>query len=87
MSVTVLSNSSKEMVNHPDHYTTADGLECIEVMEQIYGIEKVKAFCQLNAFKYQWRAPHKGNQVKDLEKAQWYLNKFISLSQQKETNK
>lgn len=57
MSVTVLSNSSKEMVNHPDHYTTTDGLECIEVMEQIYGIEKVKAFWYTQRFQIPMACP------------------------------
>lgn len=68
----------KDEVNHPDHYN-AGKFECIEIMAEVFGIEATQTFCRLNAFKYLWRSDHKGNRVKDVEKAHWYLKKFIEL--------
>lgn len=73
--------SQKEMVNHPSHYQ-GNKLECIEVMVDIFGKEKVAAFCELNAFKYQWRSHSKGTDIQDKEKAMWYLNKYIELTKE-----
>lgn len=70
-------NSQKEVdkVNHPSHYQK-DGKECIEVMLELYGIQAVINFCELNAFKYKWRAGLKTGESAevDLNKAQWYAN-------------
>lgn len=67
-----------EMVNHPAHYN--DGrIECIDAMIDAFGNNEVMSFCKINAFKYIWRAEHKGG-VKDIEKAAWYLNKYIELA-------
>lgn len=70
-----------EQVNHPSHYKSG-GKECIDVMCEEFGIEKVKAFCELNAFKYKFRAGHKeGNSFEqDMNKAAWYENKLAELS-------
>ena len=62
--------------NHPDHYFEHTSLECIEVMELIFGHDIVEQFCVCNAFKYMWRYKLK-NGVEDLNKADWYLN-YIS---------
>lgn len=67
-----------EMVNHPAHYN--DGrIECIDAMIDAFGNNEVMSFCKINSFKYIWRAEHKGG-VKDIEKAAWYLNKYIELA-------
>lgn len=63
-------------VNHPKHYT--GGIECIDAMLQTQGVEAVKGFCICNAFKYIWRQGNK-NGVEDIEKAIWYLNKYVEL--------
>lgn len=76
-------NNTPEMVNHPKHYS-ADGLECIEVMRKLYGLDAVLAFCMLNSFKYQWRCNNKFNCKEDLEKARWYLNKYLELLDENE---
>ena len=70
----------KEEINHPDRYNS-NGYECIDVMEAIFGLEAVKAFCKLNAFKYIWRSDKKGH-TEDVEKAIWYLNKYVELEEQ-----
>ena len=67
-----------EMVNHPAHYN--DGkIECIDAMIDAFGNREVMSFCKINAFKYIWRAEHKGG-VEDINKAAWYLNKYIELA-------
>lgn len=59
-------------VNYPSHYTTYKGLEVIDLTEQMN-------FNRGNAIKYVARAGLKpdGNEVEDLEKAVWYLNREI----------
>ena len=63
-------------VNHPKHYTGE--IECIDAMLQTQGVEAVKGFYICNAFKYIWRQGNK-NGVEDVEKAIWYLKKYIEL--------
>lgn len=65
-------------VNHPSHYCKLGQLECIEKMEVAFGIEAVKRFCLLNAFKYVERCRDKGNFEQDIEKAIWYLKRLAS---------
>ena len=58
-------------VNHPRHYTThPSGVECIQITEHM-------GFNLGNAVKYIWRADLKGNQIEDLKKAVWYINREI----------
>ena len=59
-------------VNHPKHYTEhPSGVECIEVTEHMN-------FCVGNAIKYLWRAGLKGEQVEELRKARWYIDREIA---------
>jgi hypothetical protein len=59
-------------VNHPKHYTShPSGVECIEITEHLN-------FCIGNAIKYLWRAGLKGEQVEDLRKARWYIDREIA---------
>lgn len=67
----------EDVVNHPSHYEL-DKYECIDVMIEVFGIEAVKSFCQCNAFKYVWRMNRK-NGTEDVEKAMWYLKKYLEL--------
>lgn len=73
-----------ENVNHPSHYNHGK-LECIDIMEDVFGIEETKAFCKLNAFKYLVRAELKGNEPEDIDKALWYLEKHQELARKQET--
>jgi hypothetical protein len=58
-------------VNHPEHYTShPSGVECIQITEHL-------SFCLGNAVKYIWRADEKGNDIVDLKKAAWYINREI----------
>ena len=58
-------------INHPAHYR-AGGIETIDFIEA-----KDLNYRLGNAVKYITRAKHKGNQLEDLKKAQWYLNREI----------
>lgn len=68
-------------VNHPAHYETGQ-FECIDVMVETQGIEAVQAFCACNAFKYLYRHNNK-NGIEDIQKANWYLNKYLELEEKK----
>jgi len=61
----------EEKVNHPKHYTFGT-IEVIEVIE-----DWELGFHEGNCIKYIARAKHKGEELQDLKKAQWYLNKKI----------
>lgn len=62
----------EDQVNHPKHYTIhPSGIETIELTEHMN-------FCLGNVIKYVMRAPYKGKQIQDLEKAAWYLNREIN---------
>lgn len=64
-------------VTHPSHYTQG-GIECIDAMVAAFGKEAVAHFCICNAFKYVFRHELK-NGKEDIEKAEWYLNKYKEL--------
>ena len=62
---------SENSVEHPSHYTKhPSGVECITVTEHFN-------FNRGNAIKYVWRAGEKGNEIEDLKKARWYIDREI----------
>jgi len=64
-----------ESVNHPKHYGGSDSdYEAIKVIEA-WGSD----FHIGNVIKYVSRAGKKGNEVEDLKKALWYLQRKIEL--------
>lgn len=63
----------KDKVNHPAHYQGR--FECIEILEDQF----MHRPHEWNAVKYLWRADKKGNDIQDLEKAIWYINRKIAL--------
>lgn len=67
----------EDVVNHPSHYTT--GMECIDEMILVFGEAIVADFCLCNVWKYRKRALHK-NGREDLDKADWYMNKYKELA-------
>lgn len=67
-----MENKNKEdLINHPAHYANHKiVLEPIDVLETLpFGIA--------NIFKYIVRAKDKGNELQDLEKSAWYLERTI----------
>ena len=73
-----IDNKKQDYVNNPPHYS-GEKFQCVDVMENVFGKEALINFCILNSFKYLWRYNKKFNPIEDLKKAQWYLNKAISL--------
>lgn len=62
-----------DAVRNPSHYQTPSGLEAIEVIEAFFPDN----FYFANAFKYIARAGKKNDIVEDIEKAIWYLQRFL----------
>ena len=61
----------------PIHYTK-DNIEVIEFIEQVVQhYPAQEAYHIGNVLKYIARAPHKGNYIADLEKAENYLHRAI----------
>lgn len=58
-------------VNHPSHYTYGN-IEVIDFIE-----DKSLNFHRGNAVKYIARAGHKNDEIEDLKKAIWYLEREI----------
>tara|TARA_R100001015_G_C4483961_1_gene63604 strand:- start:178 stop:534 length:357 start_codon:yes stop_codon:yes gene_type:complete len=67
-----------DMVNHPPHYTTSDGVECIEAIKAATG-DGYEYYLQGVVLKYIWRYKHKNNGLEDLKKAEWYLSEMIDV--------
>lgn len=78
-------NPSKEMVNHPLHYqgleVNGTNVECIDAMEGLKGWYNTAIFCELNAFKYNWRVGEKDMIPQELGKMAWYGDKAKELWQ------
>lgn len=62
-----------DAVRNPSHYQTPSGLEAIDVIEAFFPDN----FYFANAFKYIARAGKKNDIVEDIEKAIWYLQRFL----------
>jgi hypothetical protein len=65
--------ASKEAINHPSHYN-AGKIEVIDAIE-----DWNLGFHEGNVVKYVARAKHKANELEDLKKAAWYLNRLIEV--------
>lgn len=67
-----------ERVNHPSHYQTKSGIECIDVMEacteDLNGAEAVNT-CQIIKYIWRWK---KKNGLEDLKKTRFYLDRLIN---------
>jgi hypothetical protein len=70
---------NSDMVNHPSHYNLPNRKECIDEMIDIYGLKDVAKWCEITAYKYKYRAGHKGSVVEDMGKASWYIIKAREL--------
>ena len=68
----------EDNINNPDHYTagyieTADYIEAWQM-----------SFFEGNVIKYVTRAPYKGQELADLKKAKWYIERLINIAEEKE---
>lgn len=74
------SKINSDMVNHPSHYNLPDRKECIDEMIDTYGLKDVAKWCEITAYKYKYRAGHKGSAIEDMSKAAWYTVKARELN-------
>jgi len=70
--VQAVLNQAKDDANHPSHYTFGQ-YEVIDVLDDWFPTDPY----EWTITKYVARAKHKGQQIKDLKKAQFYLNRRI----------
>jgi hypothetical protein len=72
------TETEPDMVNHPPHYKShPSGIECIQIVEHM-------PFNLGSAVKYIWRNEEKGNQIQDLKKAKWYIQREIERLEKNE---
>ena len=71
---------SEDVVNHPSHYETGN-IECFDVILETQGWLAAMDFCICNALKYIYRHRNKEGR-RDIEKAQWYINKWLWLAEE-----
>jgi len=83
----IKENERKDLVNNPPHYNKGN-IGCIDAIESCQG-EGFKYYLQGSILKYIWRYQHKINPIQDLEKAKWFINKLIEITQERddESNK
>lgn len=75
---------SNDMVNHPSHYISNNGIETIDVIEAFTSdLKGMEAVDTGNVIKYICRWKHK-NGIQDLQKAMWYLNHLINYVEKNE---
>lgn len=76
--------SEDNMVSHPNHYQSEDGLEVIDVIEAFTkDLKGVEATDTGNIIKYACRWSKK-NGIQDLEKILWYTTHLIETLKKKE---
>lgn len=63
-------------INHPEHYQSDTGIECIDAIQSALTPEEFRGYCKGNVLKYTWRERKKGGN-ESLEKAAWYLDRII----------
>lgn len=67
--------SDIDNVNHPKHYMMPGGIETIDMIENVLGLEGFLAYCWGNALKYICRWRNKGG-AESLDKAVWYIHRM-----------
>ena len=61
------------------YYLNDEGLECIDSMIEVFGVENVMTFCLINAYKFFWRCDRK-DKIWDVEKGLSYLSLYRKLN-------
>ena len=73
-----MQNTNVDMVAHPPHYQSENGLEVINVIEAFTAdLKGIEATDTGNIIKYICRWKHK-NGIEDLKKARWYIDHLIN---------
>ena len=71
------SAAPEDNVNHPRHYQSDTGIECIDAIRAALGLEGFVSHCRGTAIKYAWRSGDKDEKAfaEDLRKGAWYLTR------------
>lgn len=78
--------STDNMVSHPQHYMSENGVECIDaIAAATEGLSGMDAVDTAQVIKYMWRWKKK-NGLQDLEKAMWYLHDLIERKRNNQTD-
>lgn len=79
-------DEEEDLVNHPKHYKSANGMEVIDVIEAFTAdLKGIEATDTGNIIKYICRWKHK-NGLQDLKKCQWYINHLIEKVEKESKN-
>ena len=71
----IINEDKQDMIN-PSHYKKG-GIEAIDYMKAKSTPEEFKGHLRLTALKYLSRYGQKDNELQELEKAKWYLDRLI----------
>ena len=73
-----MNETNDQMVTHPPHYQTKNGLEAIDVIDAFTAdLKGYEATHTANILRYVLRWKNK-NGLQDLKKAKWYLTRLIN---------
>ena len=78
-----MDSQSPDMVNSPSHYQL-DGMEAIDIIKAALTPEEYRGYLKGNTLKYILREPYKGNPAQDVSKAQWHLEKYHTLVEERD---
>lgn len=76
----MVEQKTEDVVNHPSHYTSGK-VECIDCIESAMTPEQFCGFLRGNVIKYCFRCGKKDEEVQELKKAEWYLQKLIQFKE------
>lgn len=74
-----MSVPDHDLIDHPSHYQSKDGVECIDAIRAALGNASFVDFLRGQVLKYIWRADKKDNFKEDIQKAQFYLDKILEV--------
>ena len=73
-----------KMVNHPTHYHSKNGVECIQCIEAaVENLTGMDAVDTANAIKYLFRWSKKDG-IQDIKKALWYVSHLLQRLEKEE---
>lgn len=71
-----VEEAMSDTINHPEHYQSDNGIECIDAIQAALTPEEFRGYCKGNVMKYTWRERTKQGDD-SLRKARWYINRLL----------
>jgi len=66
----------EDLINHPPHYQSDNGIECIEAIQAQLTEEEFRGYLKGNMIKYTWRMDDKDTPESNIGKILWYANRL-----------